>query len=163
MVSLGVQPVGAVTTDVSSTLVDYLEADLADTEPVGTIAEPNLEAIAALDLILSNTVRHEDPYDELAAVAPTVFTDDMGDTWKETLLLAGQALGEQSRAEELIADYETRAAEVGEAVTGGDPASTEVRVVRFLLSKDPLAAACPSSCWAPWGGEVVSDRCTRGG
>lgn len=134
VVSLGVVPVGAVTTDVSTSLVQYLEPELAEVESVGTIGEPNLEAIAALrpDLILSNTVRHEDLYDELSAVAPTVFADDVGDTWKETLLLAGEALDEQEQAEELIADYESRATEVGLAVTDGDPGSVEVSVVRFL-------------------------------
>ncbi|WP_341358394.1 iron-siderophore ABC transporter substrate-binding protein [Georgenia sp. M64] len=134
VVSLGVTPVGAVTTDVSTSLVSYLEDELAETEPVGTIGEPNLEAIAALepDLILSNTVRHEDLYDEFSAIAPTVFAGDVGDTWKETLRLAGDALGEREQADELIADYEARAADVGGAVTGGDPAGTEVSVVRFL-------------------------------
>lgn len=134
VVSLGVTPVGAVTTDVSTSLVQYLEPELADVEPVGTIGEPNLEAIAALrpDLILSNTVRHEDLYDELSAIGPTVFADDVGDTWKETLLLAGEALGEQEQAEGLISDYEARAADVGASLTGGDPAAVEVSVVRFL-------------------------------
>jgi iron complex transport system substrate-binding protein len=134
VVSLGVTPVGAVTTDVSTSLVEYLEPELADVEAVGTIGEPNLEAIAALrpDLILSNTVRHEDLYDELSAIGPTVFAGDVGDTWKETLLLAGESLDEREQAEQLIADYEARAAEVGEAVTDGDPGSLEVSVVRFL-------------------------------
>lgn len=133
-VSLGVTPVGAVTTDVSTSLVAYLEDELAETEPVGTIGEPNLEAIAALepDLILSNTVRHEDLYDEFSAIAPTVFAGDVGDTWKETLRLTGDALGQRDEADQLIADYEARAAKVGESVTGGDPAGTAVSVVRFL-------------------------------
>lgn len=134
VVSLGVVPVGAVTTDVSTSLVGYLEPELSGVEPVGTIGEPNLEAIAALrpDLILSNTVRHEDLYDVLSAIGPTVFADDVGDTWKETLLLAGEALDEREQAEGLIAGYEARAVEVGESVTDGDPASLEVSVVRFL-------------------------------
>ncbi|MFH5821321.1 ABC transporter substrate-binding protein [Georgenia sp. AZ-5] len=134
VVSLGVTPVGAVTTDVSTSLVSYLGDELSETEPVGTIGEPNLEMIASLDpdLILSNTVRHEDLYDEFSEIAPTVFAGDVGDTWKETLRLTGDALGQRERADQLIADYEARAAEVGESVSGGDPASVEVSVVRFL-------------------------------
>jgi ABC-type Fe3+-hydroxamate transport system substrate-binding protein len=71
--SLGVTPVGAVTTAVSDGFLSYLAEDAADVEVVGTIAEPNLEAIAALrpDLILSNRTRHEDLYDELSQIAPT--------------------------------------------------------------------------------------------
>lgn len=134
VVSLGLTPVGAVTTDVSTALVEYLEPELEGTEPVGTIGEPNLEAIAALqpDLILSNTVRHEDLYDELSEIAPTVFAADVGVSWKETLLLAAEALGEPERAQQLLADYEMRAAAVGEAVADGEPGSVEVSVVRFL-------------------------------
>ena len=58
--SLGVTPVGAVTTAVSEDFLSYLAEGAAGVERVGTIAEPNLEAIAALqpDLILSNRVRH---------------------------------------------------------------------------------------------------------
>lgn len=134
VVSLGVVPVGAVTSDVSTSLVDYLGPELEGVAPVGTIGEPNLEAVAALDpdLVLSNTVRHEDLYDELSAIAPTVFAADVGDTWKETLRLAAEALGEQPRAEQLLAGYEQRAAEVGDRLAGGDPGSFEVSVVRFL-------------------------------
>ena len=60
VLSLGVTPVGAVTTAVSQAFLSYLAEGAADVEVVGTIAEPNLEAIAALqpDLILSNKVRH---------------------------------------------------------------------------------------------------------
>jgi len=123
-----------VTTDVSTALVSYLEDDLADTKPVGTIGEPNLEAIAALepDLILSNTVRHKDIYDQLSQIAPTVFAGDVGDTWKETLRLAGDALGKRAKADELIAEYEARASEVGKEVSGGAPGEVEVSIVRFL-------------------------------
>lgn len=134
VVSLGVTPVGMVTTDVSQEFVGYLADELEGTQGVGTIAEPNLERIAALepDLIVSNTVRHEDIYPQLSAIAPTVLAADVGDTWKDTLRLVGEALGRGDRAEELIGDYEARAAEVGRAVTGGDPAGVSVSMVRFL-------------------------------
>jgi iron complex transport system substrate-binding protein len=142
VVSLGVTPVGMVTTDVSDSFVAYLADELEGTEGVGTIGEPNLEAIAALepDLILSNTVRHEDIYEQLSAIAPTVFAGDVGDTWKDTLRLAGEALGRSDRAEQLIADYEARASEVGAAVAGGDAGSLSVSVVRFLPGQIRLYA-----------------------
>jgi iron complex transport system substrate-binding protein len=46
--SLGVTPVGAVTTDVASGFLSYLAEGATDVEQVGTIGEPNLEAIAAM-------------------------------------------------------------------------------------------------------------------
>ncbi len=130
--SLGVTPVGAVTTAVDSEFLSYLAEDAADVEVVGTIAEPNLEAIAALepDLILSNKVRHEDLYDELSQIAPTVFAERVGAVWKENLLLDAEALGLEDEAEELIEEYEADAAQLGEDL--GDPAGTTVSTIRFV-------------------------------
>lgn len=141
--SLGVTPVGAVTTDVSEEFLSYLAEDAEGVEVVGTIAEPNLEEIAALepDLILSNSVRHEDIYDQLAQIAPTVFAADLGDTWKENFRLAAEALGREEEAEELLEDYEGQAAELGEAI--GDPAETTVSPLRFVGG--PIRAYQPES------------------
>lgn len=132
VLSLGVTPVGAVTTAVSDEFLSYLAEDAEGVEVVGTIAEPNLEAIAALspDLILSNTVRHEDIYDQLAQIAPTVFGADVGDTWKENFTLAAEALGMEDEAAAALEEYEADAAALGEAI--GDPAGTTVSAVRFV-------------------------------
>ncbi|WP_369132171.1 ABC transporter substrate-binding protein [Modestobacter sp. I12A-02662] len=135
VVALGITPVGAVRTDVSAELPGYLEdagADPAEIAEVGTINEPDLERIAALepDLILSNAVRHREIYDQLSAIAPTVLAEDVGDTWKENLLLDAEALGLTAEAEQLLSDLEARAVEVGAQF--GDPAALEVSVVRFV-------------------------------
>ena len=135
VLALGVTPVGAVRTGVSDELPAYIEdagVDPAEIENVGTIAEPALEEIAALepDLILSNADRHAEIYEQLSAIAPTVFAEAIGETWEDNLRLAGEALGRSDDAEQLLADYEERAAEVGALY--GDPAATEVSMVRFL-------------------------------
>lgn len=132
VLSLGVTPVGAVTTDVSTGFLSYLAEDAADVEQVGTISEPNLEAIAAVepDLILSNSVRHEDLYDELSQIAPTVFAEEVGAVWKDNLRLAAEALGRQDEAETAIREYEQEAAALGQAL--GDPAATTVSPLRFV-------------------------------
>jgi iron complex transport system substrate-binding protein len=130
--SLGVTPVGAVTTDVASGFLSYLADDAAGVEQVGTIGEPSLEAIAALrpDLILSNQVRHEDLYDELSQIAPTVFAERVGAVWKDNLRLAARALGREEEAEAALAAYEEDAAALGQTL--GDPAATTVSPVRFV-------------------------------
>ncbi|MGY1725414.1 ABC transporter substrate-binding protein [Geodermatophilus sp. SYSU D01062] len=133
--ALGVTPVGAVRTDVSDELPGFVTeagVDPADIAAVGTIAEPDLEAIAALqpDLILSNSVRHADVYDQLAQIAPTVFAEAIGESWQENLLLAGEALGREEQAQDLLDGFAARAEEVGGLY--GDPAQTEVSVARFL-------------------------------
>lgn len=65
-------------------LLSYLADDVADVELVGEIGEPNLEQIAALepDLILGSELRVADFYDELSAIAPTVFTETVGVAWR---------------------------------------------------------------------------------
>jgi iron complex transport system substrate-binding protein len=130
--SLGVTPVGGVTTDVSAGFLGYLAEGAADVAVVGTISEPNLEAIAALepDLILSNKVRHEDLYDELSQIAPTVFAERVGAVWKENLALAAEALGREQQATEALEEYEQAAADLGESL--GDAAGTTVSAVRFV-------------------------------
>jgi iron-siderophore transport system substrate-binding protein len=135
VLALGVTPVGAVRTGVSDELPAYIEdagVDPAEIQNVGTIEEPALEEIAALepDLILSNAVRHADVYDQLSAIAPTVLAEAIGETWEDNLRLAGEALGRTDEAEQLLADYAERAAEVGARY--GDPAATEVSMVRFI-------------------------------
>lgn len=116
--SLGVTPVGAVTTDVSKEFLSYLAEDARHVDVVGTIGEPNLEEIAALrpDLILSNAVRHADLYDELSQIAPTVFAEDVGAAWKENFRLAAEALGREEEAETAMAAYEEDAAALGERI-----------------------------------------------
>jgi iron complex transport system substrate-binding protein len=127
--SLGVTPVGAVATDVATGFLSYLAEGAAGVEQVGTIGEPNLEAIAALqpDLILSNKVRHEDLYDQLSQIAPTVFAERVGAVWKDNLLLAAEALGLEDEAEFALEEYEQEAAELGESLD--DPVVSALRFV----------------------------------
>ncbi len=100
---------------------------------VGTMAEPDLEKILALkpDLIISAKVRQEALYPQLAKIAPTVFSESTGPTWKENVVLLGEAIGEKSRAEGLVADYEERAKNVGEAILSTDPQLT-YSLLRFV-------------------------------
>lgn len=138
-IALGRTPVGAVSAPVEDGLLGYLAEGAADTELVGTIDEPDLEAIAALqpDLILSSKLRHEGVYDELSGIAPTVFTETVGVAWKDKLRVHAEALGGEDQADELLADYEDRPAKLGQrlAVDGQCPT---VSVVRFVPGETRL-------------------------
>ncbi|GGS48749.1 MULTISPECIES: ABC transporter substrate-binding protein [Actinokineospora] len=119
-------------------LPDYFGGDVAKyapkAVPVGTLSEPNLEKIVELDpdLILSAKVRHEKLYEQLTAIAPTVFSETTGGTWKANLELVGRALGKEDLAKQKIAAYETRAKAVGDAVRAAEGANPTVSVVRFV-------------------------------
>lgn len=131
VLALGVTPVGAVAADATGTLQSYLGDRLDGIELVGTIREPNLEAIAALqpDLILTNKTRHEDIYDQLNTIAPTVMAERVGVAWRENLELAGEALGRVDEATTALAQYRAKAQETGARF--GDPSQVAVSMVRF--------------------------------
>ncbi|WP_228282276.1 ABC transporter substrate-binding protein [Rubrobacter tropicus] len=130
--SLGVKPVGAVEAVEGLGLPSYLEG-AGGIENVGTIEEPNLEKIATLnpDLILSSKLRHEQIYDQLSQVAPTVFTETTGVTWKENFEKHAEAMNRADEAKEVMDGYEDRLEEFKRAM-GGRLGETEVSVVRFL-------------------------------
>ncbi|UVJ40304.1 ABC transporter substrate-binding protein [Arthrobacter sp. CJ23] len=97
-----------------------------ESKSVGTLQEPNLEKILELkpDLIVSAKVRHEAIYPQLSKIAPTIFSESTGPTWKQNVVFLGDALGEKAKAEKIVADYEHRAKKVGAAILAKDPAAT---------------------------------------
>lgn len=115
-VALGVVPVGAAVLSVEAGVPDYLGEEAQAIQVVGTVPEPSLEAIAALepDLILGTESRHADLYDQLAGIAPTVFMATQTDPWQENVLLVGRALGRETDAQALLNAYDERCAQLQE-------------------------------------------------
>jgi len=138
--ALGITPVGAVRAPVEDGFLEYLSEETEDTELVGTIDEVNLEAVAALrpDLILSSKLRHEQIYDELAAIAPTVFTEEVGVVWRENLAVHAEALGLEQEADDLLAAYDERAADIADRLVEERGELPTVSVVRFLPDETRL-------------------------
>lgn len=132
-ISLGITPVGAVTSQENGGFMSYLQDKTAGIENVGTIAQPNLEAILQLepDLILSNKGRHEKIYQQLSDIAPTVFAERTGVVWKENLELYAQALNRTAEAEQLKEAYAQRIQEFQDAM-GDRIATTSVSILRTL-------------------------------
>jgi iron complex transport system substrate-binding protein len=130
--TLGVTPVGAVEALPGLGFPAYLTGT-DGIETVGTIQEPNLETIAALrpDLILSSKLRHEQIYEQLSAIAPTVFAETTGVTWKENFDLHAEALGRTEQAAEVKRAYAEHI-DAFRAAMGDSLADTEVSIVRFL-------------------------------
>ncbi len=131
-VTLGVTPVGIPKLATGNGKLDYLADKVKNAKTIGTITEPNLESIAALnpDLILGSTVRYKDLYDELSGIAPTVLADSIGYEWKDSFLLYAEALGKLNRAKKKLAAYEKRAKALGRKI--GNSGRIQVSVVRFL-------------------------------
>lgn len=128
--TLGVKPVGAVEAVEGLGYPSYLEGT-EEIENVGTIEEPNLEKIASLepDLILSSKLRHQQVYDQLSQIAPTVFTETTGVTWKENFEVHAKALNRVEEGDIVKKEYQGRIDEFKQAMDDNPP---EVSVVRFL-------------------------------
>jgi iron complex transport system substrate-binding protein len=140
---LGIKPVGAVSPHFKTAggFPAYLSDKLQGVEDVGPLLEPNLELIASLrpDLILSSKVRHEKIYDKLQAIAPTVFTETTGGTWKENLAVHAKALGREKQAADALHRYEARAKALGAAIEKKyDGTMPTVSVVRFIAGPTRL-------------------------
>lgn len=107
-VAVGIEPVGAAVASNVTGAPAYLEAD--GVEPVGTVPEPDLEAIAALkpDLILGTEARHSELYEQLSAIAPTVFIETQADPWRDNALLIGEALGRADEVGDLLTAVDER-------------------------------------------------------
>lgn len=113
-VALGVIPVGTAVLSETTGVPAYLGDEAASIETVGTVAEPRIESIAALkpDLILGTETRHGDYYDQLSAIAPTVFMASQSDPWKDNVRFVGRTLGREDGAETLLGEYDARCDEI---------------------------------------------------
>lgn len=113
-VALGLTPVGAAVASNIAGVPSYL--GVKSIEPVGTVPEPDLEAIAALkpDLILGTEARHSVLYEQLAAIAPTVFIATQADPWRENALLIGEALNKEDEVEDLLTAVDDRCAQLAD-------------------------------------------------
>lgn len=113
-VALDVPPVGAGVLSEGTGVPAYLGDAGAQVAVVGTVAEPDLERIAAQrpDLILGTESRHAALYDRLTAIAPTAFMASQADPWQDNVRFVGRALGREADTEQLLTRYRDRCAEV---------------------------------------------------
>ncbi|MEM1333858.1 MAG: ABC transporter substrate-binding protein [Actinomycetota bacterium] len=120
LLALGIEPVGALPymSALPATSDTYGLEALYDVEPIGSGFEPNLEAIAALrpDLIISDDTFFASLYEPLSEIAPTFTLDLFSDDWKSDFLVIADVVGETERAEEVIAEYDARVAELAPEV-----------------------------------------------
>ncbi|WP_128100450.1 ABC transporter substrate-binding protein [Paenibacillus sp. DCT19] len=130
VVALGVKPTGVVESWVQQPVYEYLRADLDGVPQVGQEPQPNMEEINKLkpDLIIATKIRHEDIYDQLSQIAPTVVTETLFD-WKETVKMAGEAMNMVEQSDKLLADWDTRVADFKEKM--GDRLPIEATITNF--------------------------------
>ncbi|MFQ6548078.1 ABC transporter substrate-binding protein [Aestuariibius sp. 2305UL40-4] len=133
--ALGITPVGAANSWLGDPWYDHIADAMEGVEPVGKENAVNLELIAALepDLILGNKQRHEEIYDQLSTIAPTILSERLRGDWMENFALYAQALGRAEEGEAVMDAFRDRVAATSEAL--GEATEEEVSVIRFLASQ----------------------------
>lgn len=135
-VALGKIPVGAAVLSETTGVPEYLGAEAAGIDSVGTVAEPSLEKIAAVDpdLILGTESRHSAFYDQLSGIAPTVFMAGHADPWPDNVRLVGRTLGAEAEAQALLDRYSARCAQIAETYGTAGMTAQLVRPRNELLT-----------------------------
>lgn len=135
LLAMDVTPVGAVQSWLGDPWYDHISDDMKDVKVVGTESEVNLEAVAALkpDLIIGNKLRQEDIYDQLSAIAPTVYSETLKGDWQENFEFYAKALNKEDKGEEVMNAYSDRIDSMSEEL--GDQLDKKVSVVRFLAGQ----------------------------
>ncbi|MGO4887342.1 ABC transporter substrate-binding protein [Anaerobacillus sp. MEB173] len=132
LLTLGVTPVGAVKSWTGDPWYDHISEQMEGVQEVGTESEPNLEAIAALqpDLIIGNKMRQEEVYEQLNAIAPTVFAETLRGNWKINFELYAETLNKQDKGQEVLDSYSDRIASIKEKA--GDKLDLKISMIRFM-------------------------------
>jgi len=138
LVHLGVTPVGAVQSWYGDPWYDHIAGGLTETIPLGTESAVDLERLAALepDVIIGSKVRQEKLYDQLSAIAPTVFSETIGGVWKDNYRLYAEALGLAGKGEADLAAFDTRVAALRSSL--GNAVNEEISLVRFSPGRTRL-------------------------
>lgn len=138
LVHLGVIPVGAVQSWDGDPFYDHFEGVLDGVEVLGTENAVNLELIAALqpDLIIGNKVRQEAIYEQLSAIAPTVFSEDLSGDWQLNYMTYAETLGLEEEAQANLDAFEARTAALREAL--GESVNEEISIVRFSPNRNRI-------------------------
>ncbi|MEM9039037.1 MAG: ABC transporter substrate-binding protein [Actinomycetota bacterium] len=120
LVALGIEPAGALPymSALPAAGETYGLESLYDVEPIGSGFEPNIELVAAIrpDLIISDDQFFAAFYEPLSQIAPTFTLDVFTDDWKENFRAVADVVGRPDRAEEVIAEYDARVAELAPEV-----------------------------------------------
>ncbi|WP_306323262.1 MULTISPECIES: ABC transporter substrate-binding protein [unclassified Streptomyces] len=130
--ALGVEPVGTTAGRGQKGVSSYLADKAATSKVVASVAEADMEKLAALrpDLILlDETTGAKKSVDKLQEIAPTVVTAKLNEDWKKAFTDTADALNKKSDATKWLADFDARVADTKKKL--GDEAGKSVSVIRW--------------------------------
>ncbi|WP_176719891.1 ABC transporter substrate-binding protein [Desulfuribacillus alkaliarsenatis] len=138
LLAVGITPVGATQAMGDRIWYPHLEEYMDGVTNVGTMSEPDLEAVMQLepDLILGTKTRTESSYDLLSMIAPTIFNEAHTDgEWKNDFLLYVESVGKLEEGKKILEDWEARAANLSIRLGAADKLNEEVGVLRFTAGQ----------------------------
>ncbi|MDQ7233430.1 iron-siderophore ABC transporter substrate-binding protein [Bacillus pacificus] len=132
LLELGVKPVGAVKSWTGDRWYPHIKDKMKDVKVVGDEGQVNVETIASLkpDLIIGNKMRHEKVYEQLKAIAPTVFSETLRGEWKDNFKFYAKALNKEKEGQRVLADYDKSMKDLKAKL--GDKVNQEISMVRFM-------------------------------
>ncbi|MFB8775924.1 ABC transporter substrate-binding protein [Streptomyces broussonetiae] len=127
--ALGVEPVGTTAGRGQQGVSTYLADQAAGAEVIATVAEADLEKLAALQpdlILLDETTAVKNEVDKLAAIAPTVVTAKLNEDWKEAFTATADALNHKAAAEKWLDGFAADVAATGKKLGANAGAVTSV-------------------------------------
>ena len=111
--SLDIDPVAIADDEEPKKVSDVTEGELTKYTSVGNRKEQNLEELSTmdLDLIIADTSRHSEIYEDLSKIAPTIVLDSIDSTYDEYIEnfeTIAKVVGEEEKAEAKIAQAEDK-------------------------------------------------------
>ncbi|GAA3406372.1 iron-siderophore ABC transporter substrate-binding protein [Paenibacillus hodogayensis] len=134
LLALGIKPVGAPSILTPGDPYPKYLGEAEGIANIGSVNEPNMEKIDSLrpDLIIGNKDTHSQIHDKLAKIAPTVFVETLGVTWKKNLQTHAEAVGKGEEGKKLLDDYQKRTDELKKKIGTAGP---KVSVIRTRADK----------------------------
>ncbi|NUO41341.1 MAG: iron-siderophore ABC transporter substrate-binding protein [Streptomyces sp.] len=130
--ALGIEPVGATAGRGQNGVSTYLADKASKAQVVATVAEADMEKLAALQpdlILLDETTAVKSEVTKLEAIAPTVVTAALNEDWKKAFTATADALNKRNQAEKILTDFDTDVAATKKQL--GDNADSVVSVVRW--------------------------------
>ncbi|MED4071516.1 ABC transporter substrate-binding protein [Priestia endophytica] len=147
LLALGITPAGSVVGGALKDFLPHVKEDLKNTEKLGSVKDPNMEALLALkpDAIYLDKEYSGSDLNQFEKIAEThVFDLDKG-TWRDHLKEIAKIVDREKEANQFIKDYEEEAKEVKSLIQkelGKHNSTMAIRVtakeLRVFTTKRPM-------------------------
>ena len=151
--NLDIDPIAIADDNDPKKVSDVTEGELVDYTSVGDRKEPNLEELSSmdLDLIIADTSRHSEIYEDLNKIAPTIVLksiDSSYEEYKENFKTIAKAVGKENEATEKVEEIKEFLSEVSKL-------SQEVVEGKTVLTVSPKNDAYTAHTSSSFVGQVL--------